>query len=209
MPSVNDYMNAVTRLDARVRNLLREVEAVWGEVVSLAGVAAEVTRTAPESFVDHAWVERDELRGQTDTWPARGGGKEVTSFRRFRVFERSGGLRIGLGEVRAGDGTLEAIGVFLIGPADRKRLVVYFQRTDDFASTHRLWAPIRGKGGGRSYFRGAETLPPQYAGMEIVRLGTVVSNHRLREIDALLAHEDDWKTMVEHGAAQVQLRRLT
>ena len=206
---MSSYTDAVARLDARVRGLLREIEAVWDEVVALASVSAGTLVSSSESSLDHEWVERDELQDQIDTWPARDGGKEVTAFQRFRVFEGSGRLRIGLGEVRGGDGELEAIGVFLISSVDRKRLVVYFQRTDDFANTHRLWAPIRGKGGGRSYFRGGGTLPPQYAGTEIVRLGTVVSNHRLREIDALLAHEDDWKTMVGHGAAQVQVRRLT
>ena len=50
---------------------------------------------------------------------------------------------------------------------------------------------------------------PQYEGMDIRRLGTVVSKHRLREINVIVADENVWDTMVEHGATQVRLRRLT
>jgi hypothetical protein len=193
------------RLDPHVRGLLRQLEALWDEVMGDKGSVSVPSLNTPPSA--HTWLELPELDNQTDTWPKPGGGKDVAVFERFRVFERDESLRIGLGYRRRDDGELE-IGVFLLRPTSKKRLIVYFQPTEEQASGV-LFGPIRGKNGGRSYFRGEETIPPDYADKEVVTLADVAPNHRLREIKVLLARTDDWQTMVEHGAAQVRIRNLT
>jgi hypothetical protein len=197
--------NVAARLDPHVRGLLREVEAIWDEVVDGATPAPSVT--APDAPQLHTWVELNELHNQTDTWPKKGGGKDVAVFERFRVFERDDGLKIGLGYRRRDDGKVD-VGVFRVEGSDKKHLIVYFQATDDSSSSGKTFAPIRGKGGGRSYFRGSEAIPPDYAGKEVVTMSDVAPKHRLREIKVVLAAADDWLTMAEHGAAQVRIRNL-
>lgn len=197
------------RIDPHVRGLLRELESLWCEVV--AGVeppSASVDATLSAPAEPHAWVEQRELENQTDVWPKAGGGKDIARFERFRVFERDDGLRIGLGHNRREDG-LPEIGVFLLSPGGKKRLVVYFQPTDEFPTNGVMFAPIRGKGGGRSYFRGQDALPPWYAGKEVATLADVASGHRFRENKVLLAQVEDWETMAGHAATQIRIRGLT
>lgn len=198
---MNTTAQILRRLDPHVRALLRELEAVWNEAT---GTASSTNRSSEDA---NEWVELDEWTNQTDTWPKPGGGKDVAVFEQFRVFQRGDGLRIGLGYRRRDDQATE-IGVFLLGLNQKKRLVVYFQPTDDFEASRKMFAPIRGKNGGRSYFRGAEEVPPDYRDNEIVALWDVAPKHRLREIKVVLADADDWQTMVEHAAAQVRIRRL-
>jgi hypothetical protein len=206
---INTSHQVVARIDPHVRALLRELEAVWDEVVAGASAPATGSDGEPALPVDHGWVESGELKNQKDIWPGRDGGNDVTKFDRFPVFQRGDGLRLGLGYVNGGEGRLEGIGVFLVRPNDQKRLIVYFQRTDDYKQTRELWAPIRGKAGGRSYFRGMEKMPPHYAGMNIVQLKTVAAKHRLGEINVLLIDEGDTQAMLDHGAAQIALRNLS
>lgn len=194
---------ALRRFDPHVRGLLRQLEGLWDEVMGDQG--SDSVPPLPPSA--HTWLELPELDNQTDTWPKPGGGKDVAVFERFRVFEREDSLRLGLGYRRRDDGERE-VGVFLLGPTTKKRLIVYFQPTEKQGSEV-LFGPIRGKNGGRSYFRGNETIPQDYADKDVVTLEDVAPNHRLREIKVLQARLDDWQTMVEHGAAQVRIRNLT
>jgi len=196
----------VTRTDPHVRALLRELGSIWNEIVENAE-RQEGTPILSSPDRPQGWVELSELENQSDIWPARDGGKEVAHFERFRRFEREDGLLIGLGHHRREDGLVE-IGVFRLSRGGKKRLVVYFQPTDGYPSTEIMFAPIRGRNGGRSYFRPADVLPERYTSMDTVTLGDVAPAHRLREITVVLARADDWETMVEHAATQIALRGL-
>jgi hypothetical protein len=200
--------HTVRQVDPHVRAVLRELESMWNEIVaSVERHEGAPIMSPPER--PQSWVELSELENQTDVWPGPDGGKDVVHFERFRRFEREDGLLIGLGHHRRDDGLVE-IGVFLLSPGGKKkRLVVYFQPTEGFASTEIMFAPIRGKGGGRSYFRSPDALPGRYASMDTVTLGDVAPAHRLRAITVVLARADDWQTMVEHAATQVAIRNLT
>ena len=181
-------------------------KSIWNEIVG----SLERHEGAPSlgsADRPRGWVELSELESQVDVWPGKDGGKDVAHFERFRRFKREDGLLIGLGYRRRDDGLLE-IGVFRLSPGGKKRLVVYFQPTDGFPSSELMFAPIRGKGGGRSYFRSPDALPQPYASMETTTLAEVAPAHRLREITVVLARGDDWQTMVEHAAVQVALRGL-
>src|SRR4051812_11178910 len=109
------------RVDPHVRGLLRDLEAVWDEVVASSEPRSAPVEAAPSAPTGaQRWVELSELVNQTDVWPKSGGGKDIARFERFRVFERDDGLRIGLGHHRRDDG-LPEIGVFLLSPGGKKR----------------------------------------------------------------------------------------
>lgn len=178
---------------------LDELEALIGD-----GRATDPLPTSPSAS---AWKMVGERENVTYPWPADAGGPDT--FDRFRIYESPKGLKIalGFGVTLAGR---RIVGVFKLGSGGGSPYpIVYFQGTDDFAQTRELIAPIRGRGGhrGKAMFKRSDGLPPLYDQFEIADLRARVEGHRF-DVLGIVAREDDEITMVEHGAAQVDLRGL-
>ncbi len=99
--------------------------------------------------------------------------------------------------------------VILIGPAGGKRVVVEFVEADDNKETGDLIAVIKGKNnGGAAMYDPTDDLPEPYSSFRVQTYRDRIDYPRSYEKLAVVAHEDDFETMLNHALIQVQTRGL-
>jgi len=99
--------------------------------------------------------------------------------------------------------------VFRLGQGGgSKQPICEFLETDDYESTRNLIAIIRGSGGprGQRMFDPSAGLPAYYSGMRIETYRDRIPQPGSWNKLAVVAHEDDFVSMLRHAAIQVLLR---
>jgi hypothetical protein len=191
---VDDWATATKRFTTRLRGLLDE-----GAAESASAAEAGRSRTK--------WVEVKRLQDQTYSWPPDHGGFE--KYDPFVIYQSKGSrlaLAYNVNPVFVKGRARKQVWVFRLGTGGgSKEPIVPFVAADDYEDTRELVAIIRGKGEtGRQMFGPGDELPPTYAHSRIDNLGERIDGHYNRY--CVVAHEDDLQTMLDHGAAQVELR---
>jgi len=171
--------------------------------------AASKHRAAADGAAElpREWRLVRELEGQSYRWP-----EEREAFGRYRVFAadtaRDGTVHIAIGEARA-----QAWGrvgkhlvAFLTSGAPQVPLVE-FREVDDHDSTNELLAIIRGRDGGKMMYGPRDTLPDVYVKNFRTELyaDRVVRPGAWRKL-AVIAHEDDHVTILNHALLQARRR---
>ncbi|MGH3077645.1 MAG: hypothetical protein ACRDPZ_05610 [Gaiellaceae bacterium] len=149
-----------------------------GETYSWPGLLEEYT-----SFDVYEGVAETGLR---TTWA-------IGKCARYRVFEKD---RLYFIVFRLGDGL------------GSKQPISEFLETDDYDETGDLIAVIRGSGGprGQRMFDPRATLPPYYEGMRIETYRDRIPRPRSYNKLGVVAHQDDFASMLRRAAIQVLLR---
>jgi hypothetical protein len=152
------------------------------------------------------WEFKLSREGETYQWP-----ELVEQYSRFDVYRGANGL----GTI---DFAIGECGRANVWGRDRKYFIVFhvtagfkrpiseFLEADDYEETRELIAIIRGKGGGRKMYDPTDDLPIEYEPFRIEtyrdRIDVAGSWNKL----AVVAHEDDVATMLNHGLIQAQSR---
>lgn len=193
--------------------LLRLAERTAGDAIAIleresghdAESRGEPTAEAANGPVSGDWHEIDRLRDQSYSWP----DGSVDEYGEIVVYEGSApfaGMRLGIGQ-NADPARNGETQVFIYGSrgGSARPLTVFF-RADDFASSHELVSMIRGREASLKTFGPTLPLPASYG-----QFKTDVLGRRIRgkwNVQAVVAKDDDHKTMLTHTALQARLRRL-
>ena len=154
------------------------------------------------------WRLVRELEGPSYAWP-----QERETYKRYRVFAadtaRNGTVHIAIGEA----GRAKAWGrdrtyliAFLTSGAPQVPLVEFLE-VDDYDSTHELLAIIRGSDGGKKMYGPGDSLPDVYTQHFRTELYSdrVVYPRSWNKL-AVIAHEDDHTTILNHALVQARRR---
>lgn len=187
-------------------------QGIPGRVLSSDAAPANGVPTG--RYVDGAlparWRLVRELDDQAFHWP----GPLIERYVRYRIYaadtELEGVVHVAMGEVVRGeawgrDRTYRVLFASAAGPA---KPIVEFLAVDDYEQTRQLIAVIRGSDGGKKMYGPGDSLPPAYG-----PLSEHVAIYRDR-IDfrgswtklAIVAHEDDITTMLNHALLQARRR---
>jgi hypothetical protein len=154
------------------------------------------------------WRLVRELQDQSYAWP-----QERESYRRYRVFAadtaRDGTVHIAIGEAeraKAWGRDRTYLIAFLTSGAPQVPLVEFLE-VDDYDSTRELLAIIRGSDGGKKMYGPGHSLPDVYAQhfRTEVYSGRVVYPRSWNKL-AVIAHEDDYTTILNHALVQARRR---
>jgi hypothetical protein len=211
MPPFNVLVSDVP--DTQLGSLLSRLQAdgLSAQVVSTDGTPAPPASPRPSAAgagdLPSEWRLVRELDGQSYAWP-----KDREEYERFRVYAADvpeGTVHIAIGEA----GRAEVWG------RDRKYLITFltsgsptvplveFLAVDDHADTGDMLAIIRGSDGGKKMYGPGDHLPDVYR----EHFTTAVFNERIvypRAFSkyAVIAHEDDTTTMLNHALVQARRR---
>lgn len=176
--------------------------------VSQPAPAVEAHDSGPSGELPAEWQLARELGEQSYPWP------ELTDrYSPYRVFaaetSAEGTVHVALGETRrlnAWGRDRKYVVAFLTGGAPQIPLVEFLE-VDDYSSTHELLAIIRGSDGGRKMYGPADTLPDVYQQNFDVQLycDRVVYPRSWNKL-AVIAHEDDHATILNHALLQARRR---
>lgn len=210
--------NPITYADI-VRMLKRHVDAFFNELEEAVGTAnlqADGPTSAPTSTssIPEEFRLIESRKGETYDWPTL-----HEEYETFDVFE---------GRSADGDVSMWALGKCLrarVWGRDRQYYIVFwlgsgggskqpiaeFLEVDDFSETSEFVAIIRGNGGprGQRMFSPGDDLPAAYQGLRIETYrDRVAGTDQLRGWNklAVVAGEDDSRSMLRHAAIQVELR---
>jgi len=174
-------------------------------IAAAAPPLAEGERYLDVEFPD--WVLIDERLGETYQWPKV--PPEV--YDPFTVYEGTtsrGSIRMGIGRCQRtqtwGRDRVYLI-TFLITKGG-KRPLCEFLATDDYATTGETVAIIRGLGRGRSMYGPSNVLPSPYRHLRIENYRDRIDFSGSWNKQAVVAHEDDAATMLNHSLIQADLR---
>lgn len=149
-----------------------------------------------------SWEEVSRESGVTYQWPD-GNVDQYSDFVTYRGEGGYAGLTLALGYLHHGD----VVGFVLGSGGGSMRGITYFVPADDFDQTREKVSMIRGGGPrGRSGFAPGEALPQGYHGFET----DVLRDRKTGKwnVQAVVANEDDYTTMLAHTALQTHLRGL-
>jgi len=149
------------------------------------------------------WKPTSEQSGVTYRWP----DGNVDEYSRFVTYHGSdddgSAFTLALGYLPNGD----VVGFVLGTGGGSDRGITYFFPADDFETTQEKVSMIRGGGEtGRAGFKPGDTLPQAYAGIETDVLRDRVAGKW--NVQAVVAKEEDFETMLDHTAIQARLRGL-
>lgn len=189
-----------------------QIAQMFGEIRdALAGDSSSASRPQPKASPapEALWREVERRVGETYKWPTEHG--DLEEYDPFVVYSADGltlALAQNVGPVMVKDKWRKQVWVFRIGAGGgSKRPIMPFVQADDYEQTRELVALIRGKGdSGRGMFGPGDSLPAAYEGMRVENFGARIAGHYNKY--CVVAHEDDVKAMLDHGAAQVRLRGL-
>jgi hypothetical protein len=167
---------------------------------------------APDADADlpAAWNFVRELEGQAYRWP-----QQTEPYLTYRVFvgntATNGRVNIALGEAertQVWGRDRKYLIAFLTSGSPQVPLVEFLQ-VDDYDDTHEMMAIIRGNGGerGKRMYGPGDSLPGAYAQnfrIEVVRDRIVYPG--AYDKMAVVAHEDDTATMLNHALLQARRR---
>jgi hypothetical protein len=149
------------------------------------------------------WKETGRQTDATYRWP----DGNLDQYDRFVTYHGSNddgsGFTLALGYLLNGD----VVGFVLGTGGGAERGITYFFPADDATTTHEKVSMIRGGGEtGRAGFKPGEALPQAYAGIKTDVLRDRVAGKW--NVQAVVAKEDDFETMLNHTAIQARLRGL-
>ena len=178
-------------------------------VTPVAGeAAARHPAPAADTELPTEWRPVRELKGQSYAWP-----QERETYRRYRVFAadtaRHGTVHIAIGEAeraKAWGRDRTYLIAFLTSGAPQVPLVEFLE-VDDYESTHELLAIIRGSDGGKKMYGPGDSLPDVYTQHFRTELycDRVVYPRSWNKL-AVIAHEDDYTTILNHALVQARRR---
>jgi hypothetical protein len=172
--------------------------------------ATHQPRAAGEADLPNSWTLVRELDGQSYRWP-----EKPEPYLSYRVFSgdtaTNGKVHIALGEAdrpQMWGRDRKYLIAFLTSGSPQVPLVEFMQ-ADDYASTSEFLAVIRGSGGerGKQMYGPGDTLPDAYTQnfrIEVCR-DRVVHKGSWNKL-AVIAHEDDTDTMLNHALLQARRR---
>ena len=166
---------------------------------------ADVSGQPVELPADWRLIER--RTGETYAWP-----KETDVYVTFDVYEgttSAGTVRLALGacertEVRGKD--RKYVICHYLTPGGAKRPISEFLETDDYEDTHELIAIIKGKDDGRKMYDPTDDLPLVYDALRTETYRDRIDFSGSYEKLGVVAHEDDFATMLAHTLIQAQSR---
>jgi hypothetical protein len=172
--------------------------------------AGQPSATAADTAGDlpAEWRLVRELEGQSYAWP------EVRDdYARYRVFAastaRGGTAHIAIGETvrpKAWGRHRKYLVAFLTSGSPQVPLVEFLE-VDDYESTREVLTIIRGSDGGKKMYSPGDTLPDVYRdNFRIERYCDRVVYPRSWNKLAVIAHEDDVATMLNHALLQARRR---
>lgn len=144
--------------------------------------------------------------GETYQWP-----EETEHYKAFDVYRGktdAGTIDFAIGECDRANvwGRDRKYYIVFHVTAGFKRPIAEFLEADDHEENGEFVAIIRGKEGGRKMYDPTDDLPPEYGALQIVtyrdRIQVSGSWNKL----AVVAHEDDTSTMLNHALIQAQSR---
>jgi hypothetical protein len=178
-----------------------------GAAASLAGVPPR-TKSEANDDLPTEWTLIEERSGQTYRWP------EVEEhYDRYRIFTartaREGSVHISLGEAPRAEawGRERKYIIAFLSAGTPQTPLVEFLETDDYEGSRELLAVIRGSDGGRRMYGPTDTLPEPYA----LHFDTQIYRDRIDYARAwnkiaVVAHEDDHTTILNHALLQARRR---
>jgi len=197
--------------DAELGALLTELNARGYNPSVLTGGAGTPTgrrggaTNGPELPTD--WRLVREVEGQSYAWP-----REREQYIRYRVFAADtleGTVHIALGECERAEAwgrDRKYLIAFLTSGSPQTPLVEFLEG-DDYTETRELVAIIRGSDGGKKMYAPTDQLPDVYD--QHFQVGTyndrIVYSRSWNKL-AVIAHEDDDATMLNHALVQARRR---
>lgn len=154
------------------------------------------------------WTPVRELEDQSYSWP-----ELMEEYERYVIYagttKREGTVHIALGEAgraRVWGKDRKYLIAFLTSGAPQTPLVEFLE-TDDYEETREMLAIIRGRDGGRKMFGPGDSLPDVY----VHQFRTALYSDYIRQPGvwrkiAVIAHEDDRETMLNHALMQARRR---
>lgn len=172
--------------------------------------AANASGQSPEGdLLPAKWVKVRELAGQTYRWP-----EEEESYDPYVVYagrtDHEGTVHIALGN--AGRANVwgkdrKYVIAFLTSGAPQIPLVEFLE-IDDYEETGEMLAIIRGRDGigSRKMFGPADSLPDVYSQFRTAMYNDLVHGKGVWRKIAVVAHEHDAETMLNHALVQARRR---
>jgi hypothetical protein len=192
-------------IDRRAQAIIRELEQGLGELRELFATAEGREGPGEGAGQPIEWTLVETRDGITYSWP----DGNIDRYDSFDVYQGAGLLAIGRGPTASVKGRPRRYAVvFQLGVGGGSpRPVTTFVEADDFESSGELVSVIRGKGAsGRQMFAPGDALPDGYENLRVERFADRIAGHYDRL--AVVAHEDDAETMLDHAEAQIRTRRL-
>lgn len=156
-----------------------------------------------------SWEFVEARDGESYPWPNK---QEPEQYETFSVYEGTtsrGSLRLGIGRCRRTH-TWGRDRIYLVTfhvTDGGKRPLCEFLETDDYKDTHELVAAIRGNGvNQRSMYDPGVNPPGAYKDLPRVIYSNYIRAKGAWNKWAVLAHEDDAATMLNHSLIQAELR---
>jgi hypothetical protein len=171
------------------------------------GTVARAAR-AGDTDLPQEWRLVRELDGQSYAWP-----EERDTYRRYRIFAadtaRHGTVHIAIGETERTNawGRDRTYLIAFLTSGGPQVPLVEFLEVDDYESTHELLAIIRGSDGGKKMYGPGDSLPDVYTQHFRTELYSdrVVYSRSWNKL-AVIAHEDDHTTILNHALLQARRR---
>jgi hypothetical protein len=163
---------------------------------------------AAEGDLPTAWTKVRELDDQSYSWPQL--NERYTSYAVYNAeTDREGSVNIALGlaeRYRTWGRDREYVIAFLTSGAPQVPLVEFLE-TDDYKETGKMIAVIRGRDGSRKMYGPGDSLPDIYsAAFETVTYNDYIRAPGSWNKVAVLAHKDDYTTMLNHALVQARRR---
>lgn len=162
---------------------------------------------ARDEDLPSSWEFVRELQGQSYQWP-----ELREHYVRYRVFagrtRRNGTIQVALGEAPRAEAwgrERKYIIAFLTSGTPQVPLVEFLE-VDDYEQTRELIAIVRGSDGGKKMFDPAEPLPSSYEPFRVEIYRDRINYPRAWNKLAVIAHEDDTDTMLNHALLQARRR---
>ena len=178
--------------------------------IAHASLATTVGLIAADSVeLPTSWTQISEESRVTYTWPEPEGPDIYDPFRTFEGMSAGGTVRLAIGECDRTPVRGEERKYFIAGhvsPSGSFRPVAEFLATDDYEQTHETIAIIRGKEGSAKMYDPADQLPGIYDQFEVETYRDRVNKPRSYSKLGIVAHEEDFKTMLSHTLIQAQSR---